>query len=42
MSGWRVVAGENAYEGKLVKGDEVVIADPVGQKWSNIIREEDE
>jgi len=42
MGGWRVVAGENAYEGKLVKGDEVIIADPVGQKWSNILREKDE
>jgi murein DD-endopeptidase MepM/ murein hydrolase activator NlpD len=42
MNGWRVVAGEKAYEGKLVKGDEVIIADPVGQKWSNIIREKDE
>lgn len=42
LSGWRVVAGEKAYEGKLVKGDKVVIADPVGQKWSNIMREENE
>ena len=42
MSGWRVVAGEKAYEGKLVRGDEVVIADPVGQKWSNIFRKENE
>jgi murein DD-endopeptidase MepM/ murein hydrolase activator NlpD len=42
LSGWRVVAGEKAYEGKLVKGDEVIIADPVGQKWSNIIRKENE
>jgi len=42
MSGWRVVAGDKAYEGKLVKGDKVVIADPVGQKWSNIFREKDD
>ncbi len=42
MSGWRVVAGEKAYEGKLVRGEEVVIADPVGQKWSNIFRKENE
>jgi len=42
LSGWRVVAGEKAYEGKLIRGDEVVIADPVGQLWSNIIRDEDE
>ena len=40
MDGWRVVAGEKAYEGKLVRGDKVVIADPVGQKWSNIIRDD--
>jgi murein DD-endopeptidase MepM/ murein hydrolase activator NlpD len=42
MSGWRVVAGEKAYEGKLVRGDETIIADPVGQKRSNIIRDEDQ
>ena len=42
LSGWRVIAGEKAYEGKLVRGDEVVIADPVGQKRANIFREEDE
>lgn len=42
LSGWRVVAGEKAYEGKMVKGDKVITADPVGQKWSNIIREENE
>lgn len=39
MDGWRVVAGKKAYEGKLVRGDQVVIADPVGQKWSNIFRD---
>jgi murein DD-endopeptidase MepM/ murein hydrolase activator NlpD len=42
LSGWRVVAGNKAYEGKLVRGDQTVIADPVGQKWSNIVREKDE
>jgi hypothetical protein len=42
MGGWRVVAGDKAYEGKLVKDDKVIIADPVGQKWSNIFREKDE
>jgi LasA protease len=40
LSGWRVVAGDKAYEGKLIRGDEVIIADPVGQKWSNITRDE--
>ncbi len=42
LSGWRVVAGEKAYEGKMVRGDETVIADPVGQKWSNIVRDDRE
>lgn len=42
LSGWRVVAGQNAYEGTLVKDDKVIKADPVGQKWSNIFREEND
>lgn len=42
LSGWRVVAGEAPYKGKLVRGDEVIPADLVGQLWSNIIRKEDE
>lgn len=42
MSGWRVVAGEKAYEGKLTRDDKEIIADPLSQAWSNIIREEDE
>jgi murein DD-endopeptidase MepM/ murein hydrolase activator NlpD len=42
MDGWRVVAGEKAYEGKLVRGDAVVLADPVGQKWSNIFRDKED
>ncbi len=42
LSGWRVVAGEIAYKGELIRDDKVIIADPVGQAWSNIIREEDE
>lgn len=42
MSGWRVVAGEQPYKGLLVRGDEVVTADLLGQSWSSIIREEDE
>lgn len=41
LSGWRVFAGEVAYEGKLVRGDQEVIADVQGQSWSSIIREED-
>ncbi len=42
MDGWRVVAGEAAYKGKLVRGDQEVIADLLGQSWSSIIREENE
>lgn len=42
MDGWRVVAGEAPYKGKLVRGDEEVIADQQGQSWSSIIREENE
>jgi len=42
MSGWRVVAGDAAYKGKLVRGDEVVTADLQGQSWSSIVRDKDE
>lgn len=42
MDGWRVVAGEAPYKGKLIRGDEEVIADQQGQSWSSIIREENE
>jgi LasA protease len=39
LSGWRVVAGDKAYEGKMVRGDQTVTADPVGEKKSNIYRD---
>lgn len=42
LSGWRVIAGDKAYEGKLVRGDEVVIADPNAESKSNITRKPDE
>ncbi|MBC7875608.1 MAG: hypothetical protein H7Y59_00440 [Anaerolineales bacterium] len=42
LSGWRVIAGEAPYKGKLVRGDQVIPADLVSQLWSNIFREEDE
>ena len=42
MNGWRVVAGEAAYKGKLVRGEEEVIADLQGQSWSSIVRDKDE
>jgi len=40
LGGWRVLAGAKAYEGKMIKDGQEIIADPVGQKWSNITREE--
>lgn len=39
LSGWRVVAGGKAYEGKLIRGDEFVIADINSESKSIIIRE---
>ena len=42
LSGWRVVAGNKAYEGKLVRDDQIVTADPNGQSISHIIRNKDE
>lgn len=42
LSGWRVVAGDAAYKGKLVRGDEIVTADLLSQYWSHITREKDE
>jgi len=42
LSGWRVVAGEAAYKGKLVRGDEEIIADLLSQSFANIIRDKDE
>jgi LasA protease len=42
LSGWRVVAGEAAYKGQLVRGDQVITADLLSQGWSHITREQDE
>ncbi|MGZ9221838.1 MAG: peptidoglycan DD-metalloendopeptidase family protein [Anaerolineales bacterium] len=42
LSGWTVIAGEKAYQGKLVKGDKLITADLYGQLRSLIFREEDE
>jgi murein DD-endopeptidase MepM/ murein hydrolase activator NlpD len=39
LDGWTVVAGDRPYLGKLVKGDQTVIADVYGQSWSLITRE---
>lgn len=39
ISGWRAVAGQRIYQGELVKGDQVVTADPAGRAGSTIFRE---
>ena len=39
LDGWRAVAGLKPYEGQLIRGDQIVTADPVGQKWSNLFRD---
>jgi len=41
LSGWRAVEGDQPYQGRLIKGDEVVVASSVGEKWANIFRESD-
>jgi hypothetical protein len=38
LSGWRVVAGLQNYEGDLVNGDQVVSANPSGTRSSVITR----
>jgi len=38
LSNWIVHAGAKAYEGTMTRGARTVIADPVGQAWSVIIR----
>ena len=42
LSGWTVIAGEEPYLGKLVKGNKVVTADVYGQSKSLILREDDD
>jgi murein DD-endopeptidase MepM/ murein hydrolase activator NlpD len=42
MSGWKVIAGDAPYIGKMIRDDETVIADLNGQKWSNIFRKKDD
>lgn len=41
LSGWTVIAGEKPYEGKLVKGNKIIVADVYGQSRALIFREED-
>lgn len=38
LSGWQAVAGERIYKGTLIKGDQIVIADPSGRSGSTIVR----
>jgi murein DD-endopeptidase MepM/ murein hydrolase activator NlpD len=42
LSGWTVYAGEKPYEGKMVKGDQVITADLYAQSLAVIRRENDE
>jgi hypothetical protein len=42
LSGWTVYAGDRPYQGKLVKGDQVITADLYGQSIAVILREDDE
>lgn len=42
MSGWTVIAGEEPYLGKLVKGNQVITADVYGQAKSLIVRKDDD
>jgi LasA protease len=42
LSGWTVYAGEQPYQGKLVKGDKVITADLYAQSLAQIIREDDQ
>ena len=39
LDGWRAKPGRKPYEGELVRGDQVITADPVGQPWSIIFRD---
>ena len=41
LSGWVAVAGEKPYEGKLIKGDQIITADVYGQSRALIYREND-
>ncbi len=38
LSNWTVHTGTKSYEGTMTRGARTVIADPVGQSWSVIIR----
>lgn len=38
LSGWQVVAGERSYQGQLIKGAEIITANPGGPASSLIVR----
>jgi LasA protease len=38
MDGWTVQGGQNPYEGKLFKGDQIVIANPYASFFTHITR----
>jgi murein DD-endopeptidase MepM/ murein hydrolase activator NlpD len=42
LSGWMVQPGDQPYAGFLTKGEQVVTADPVGQRKSVIVRTPDD
>ncbi len=42
LSGWRARAGSAPYQGTLERAGQVITADPYGQAWSVIIRNENE
>ena len=41
LSGWTAIAGEIPYEGKLVKGNKIIVADVYGQSRALIFREDE-
>jgi len=41
LDGWTVLAGDEPYLGKMLKGNNVVTADVYGQAWSLISRDEE-
>ena len=41
LSGWTAIAGDKPYQGKLVRGDQIITADVNGQLKALIFRESD-
>lgn len=42
LSGWRTIAGDKPYLGKLVKGNNVITSSVYAEAWSLITRQDDE